>query len=273
MEYKSLPQFTKAIDGRTVTGIFAVNGNVDSGGDMSLNGSFAGRLSDSSRKRTRFLWNHRSYDPPIASIRQIREVGRDELPEAVLKYAPDATGGVEVTREYYQGVELSNWVFAGLSAGDIAEMSYAYDVHEFEYMERDGQQIRILKDVELFDVSDVNWGMNPATAAAKGLIPGIGMSFTQHTEAVVSTVQEFFGRVQERADFRSKEGRVLSDANRTRISSLCESLRDVTKQLEELLAVSAPRADTADVLKQVAIYQRTIAQINEVKHGIRNWQY
>lgn len=164
-------------------------------------------------------------------------------------------------------------MFAGLSAGDIAEMSYAYDVHKFDYTERDGKQVRVLMDIELYDISDVNWGMNPATAAAKGLIPGIGMSFTQHTEMVVSTIDEFLIRAKERADFRSKEGRVLSDANRTRISSLCESLRDVTKQLEDLLAASAPRADTADVLKQLALYERIVAQINEVKHGIRNRQH
>ena len=42
MAYKTLPYFVKELDKktRTVTGIFAVHGNVDSGGDMSVNGSF-----------------------------------------------------------------------------------------------------------------------------------------------------------------------------------------------------------------------------------------
>lgn len=167
MKYKRLPHFTKEIDGRTVTGIFAVHGNIDSGNDVSLPGSFAKRLADDSRKRVRFLWNHDSYQPPIASIKSIREIGRDELPEKVLEFAPDATGGVEVVREYYQGVPLADWVFTAVSKGDIEEMSYAYDVHDWDMEERDGKRVRILKDVELFDISDVTWGMNPATAGVK----------------------------------------------------------------------------------------------------------
>ena len=52
-------------------------------------------------------------NPPIASIKEIREVGREELPDTVLKHAPEATGGVSVTREYYKGIDLADWVLAG----------------------------------------------------------------------------------------------------------------------------------------------------------------
>jgi len=110
MDYKTLPFFLKELDkkNRTVTGIFAVHGNVDSGFDMSVNGSFAKRLSDG-RSRVRFLWNHNSMNPPIASIKEVREVGRDELPEKVLEWAPEATGGVMVTRKYYQDIPPCQW--------------------------------------------------------------------------------------------------------------------------------------------------------------------
>lgn len=239
MEYKRLPSFTKEITGRTVTGIFAVHGNVDSGGDMSVNGSFAKRLADGSRKRVRFLWQHDSWQPPIASIRSIREVAREELPAKVLEYAPDATGGVEVTREYYENVPLAEWVLAGIMAGDIEEMSYAYDVREYDVAKRDGRDVRVLKDIELYDVSDVNWGMNPATAGVKGmLVPG--MPFAGHGDAVVAAVAEYVERVKERAEFRAKEGRVLSGANRTRIKALVASLQEVTADLEQLLADTDP---------------------------------
>ena len=87
---------------------------------------------------------------------------------------------MEVVREYYEGVPLADWVFKSLSAGDIEEMSYAYDIHESEMQEIDGARIRVLKDVEIFDVSDVNWGMNPATKL-QGLekkAPGVKDSIT-----------------------------------------------------------------------------------------------
>jgi len=264
METKTIPQFTKEINGRTVTGIFAVNGNVDSGGDVSVNGAFAKRLADGSRKRARHLWNHNSMNPPTASIRELREVGRDELPEKVLAYAPDATGGVLVTREYYEGVELANWVLAGIKAGDITEMSYAYDLHDWDYEDRGGMKVRVLKDIEIFDTSDVNWGMNPATAAVKG-IAGDGLTFMQHGEAVETALADYLERIKDRRDFRAKEGRVLSSANRERIKALVASLHGVAGDLEQLLLETEPKADPALVLQALANYQATIAKLNGVK--------
>lgn len=260
MQYKSLPAFTKEINGRSVTGVFAVHGNVDSYGDVSVNGSFSRRLADGSRKRMRFLWQHDYMSPPIASIREVREVSREDLPPKVLQYAPDATGGVMVTREYYEDVSLADWVLAGIRAGDIDEMSYAYDVHGYEYEERDGQQVRMLKDIEIFDISDVNWGANPATAGVKGM-PVSSMPFTKHGDAVVSTVADYIERVKERAEFRAKEGRVLSGANRSRIKALVESLQEVTADLEQLLMDTEPKADPAVVLGLFAEYQRLEAQL------------
>lgn len=247
MEFKTLPAFTKQVDGRTVTGIFAVHGNIDSGLDMSLPGSFAKRLMDASRKRVRFLWNHNSMNPPIATIKSVREVGREELPAKVLQYAPKATGGVEVTREYYSGIPLADWVLAGIQAGDIDEMSYAYEIHEDEMQDIDGKRIRILKDVELFDISDVNWGMNPATAGVKGFMNFgelvSGLPFLEYSETVVSVVEEFMKRAQDRAEFRAKEGRVLSTANQERLGRLLAALQEVTGDLSGLLESVLPQEE------------------------------
>lgn len=276
MEYKTLPQFTKQIDGRAVTGIFAVHGNIDSGMDMSVPGSFAKRLLDATRKRARFLWNHNAMNPPIATIKSVREVGREELPAKVLQYAPGATGGVEVTREYYNGIPLADWVLAGIQAGDIDEMSYAYDVHEEEMQTIDGKRIRILKDVELFDISDVNWGMNPATAGVKGLsvFGGLGsglpfekLGFSDHSEAVVSVVEEFLKRAHERAEFRAKEGRVLSAANQERLGRLLAALQEVSTDLSGLLASVLPQdpeKNRKEALAAWVEFQTIMAKTNGV---------
>lgn len=252
MLYKTLPYFVKELDvkTRTVTGIFAVHGNLDHGDDMSVNGSFEKRLSDG-RPRVRFLWNHNSMNPPIASIKGIREVGRDGLPAKVLEWAPEATGGVEVTRKYYEGVELAEWVFKGIQEGDITEMSYAYDVHEFTIKERgEGQYpIRILNDVELYDISDVNWGMNPATAGVKGL-PVTGTTFVQHSALVESTVEEFLTRVKDRKNFREVEGRTLSEQTRGRLAKM-------VSEIETILRETEPMADEMDVLNEVAKFQKS----------------
>jgi len=252
MDYKFLPFFLKDLDekNRTATGIFAVHGNVDSGGDMSVNGSFAKRLADGSRDRVRFLWGHNAMNPPIASIKDISEVGRDGLPDSVLKWAPEATGGVEVTRKYYQDVPLSDWVFKAITEKDITEMSYAYDVREFTIRKLDdGKEIRVLQDVELYDVSDVNWGMNPATAGVKGL-PVSGTTFAQHSALVVATIEEFNARVMDRKAFRENEGRTLSEATRERLAKMAT-------EIEAVLAETEPKADEMDVLNEIAKFERS----------------
>jgi HK97 family phage prohead protease len=172
-EYKSLPQFIKQIDGRTVTGIFAVHGNVDSGLDRSHPGSFAKTFAEQ-RSRAKFLWNHDFFAPPIATIKALREVGREELPAEVLALAPEATGGAEVTREYLD-TPRGNEVLEGIKSGAITEMSYGYDPVKMDFtVEGEGEQqlrIRELREQRLYDVSDVLWGMNPATVGSKAGLP------------------------------------------------------------------------------------------------------
>lgn len=252
MPYKTLPFFLKDLDLKTrlVTGIFAVHGHVDDGHDVSEPGSFAKRLGDGSRLRARFLWNHRSWDPPIASIKFIREVGREKLPEEVLKWAPEATGGVEVGRKYYEGIELAEWVFKAVQEKDVTEMSYQYEVHEYAIKRADdpGQRdIRVLKDLELFDISDVNWGMNDATSAVKHW-------------GVQTDIQRLRMLLTE-----LKEGRVLSSSNREKVSSAVGAMETAITALTDLLSASEPSKglpETGETLSEHSA--RLVASLEEL---------
>lgn len=251
MLYKTLPYFIKEMDAktRTVTGIFAVHGNIDAGGDMSVNGSFEKWLNNG-RNRIRFLWGHNSMNPPIAKIEDVREVGREGLPAKVLEWAPEATGGVQVKRQYYEGIPLSEWVYKNIENGEIDEMSYAYETHlsqDANDPERPKLR-RILLEQELYDISDVNWGMNPATAGVKGL-PVSGMTFVQHSALVESTVEEFLARVKDRKNFRELEGRTLSEATRGRLFKMVSELNAI---LDETRAM----AKDEDVRNEMAKFLR-----------------
>jgi HK97 family phage prohead protease len=163
-ELKALPHFTKAINGRSVTGIFSVFGNIDSYDDIIRPGAFAKTLRERGSKIIH-LWQHDFWAPPIATIDNIRELSRDELPEQIRREYPDALGGMEVTRTYV-GTPRADEVFTLLSAGVPLEMSFAFDPIKVEYGEKDGRQVRYITEVRLYETSDVNWGANSATMAS-----------------------------------------------------------------------------------------------------------
>lgn len=275
IEYKASKAAMMGIDDRTVTGIFAVHGNLDSGDgwtmrDRSHPGLF-GDFTVDGRKRAVFLWQHRSQDPPIATIDRLFEVAAADLPPAVRAYAPDATGGVAVARTYLD-TPRANEVLAGLKAGAITEMSYAYEAtrYDFEEPKDGGMLVRNLYAAEIFDVSDVNWGMNPATSAdgAKGY-----QYLGDHHAAVLAAVATYKTRLQALSELRAKEGRILSGENRRRIEEAVGSLKQATDALNDLLAATDPKAapvpppaaPTPEAIRQLyAQYQRTLATLNGV---------
>lgn len=157
--------------GRVRTGIAAVHGNVDSWDDRSHPGAFAKSIAEASR-RVKHLWNHNSGHPPIASIVELSEIGPGEMPAEILAQYPAGTitGGLKVVREYYDN-DLASWVLEGIDRGDITEMSYAFDVVKCDWTDEDlptggTRRVRELRELKLYDTSDVNWGMNPATVAS-----------------------------------------------------------------------------------------------------------
>ena len=259
MEYKAAPAFTLGIDGRSATGIYAVHGNVDDGGDRTYPGLFGDFLAGG-RSRARFLWQHDGNQPPIATIDRVYEVSRADLPPAVLQYAPGATGGTAVTRTYLD-TPRGNEVFAALSAGALTEMSYAYDARDYKYSEEGGRTVRELYKADLFDISDVNWGMNPATSAdgQKG-----APLFVEHAMALAA-VDAYISRYKALAALRAKEGRVLSGENRKRIESAIEALDGAQKALTDLLTAPEPqkngRAETNQLRANWAQQQQRLRDL------------
>lgn len=245
MEQKLLPQFTKSIEDRTVVGIFAVHGNVDTGNDRSWPGSFS-NVSVNGRNRARFLWMHNSYDPPIAAIDYIKELTRDELPTSVLGFAPDATGGVEVRRTYLD-TPRGNEVLAGIKAGVIEEMSYAYDVTRSDFEEIDGVQVRNIREIKLYDVSDVTWGLNPATVAVKSRVIS-SFPLADHFKAVLEATTELVTRADDiittRIDQRThqvRSGRVFSAANVASMVEIRDAHAALLTKFDELLTLAEPQ--------------------------------
>lgn len=195
MEKKSFPSFTKEITDRTVTGLAAIFGNVDDGGDIIQKGAFKKTIQENA-DRIKHLWSHSSYEPPTAVIVGLEEVGKGGLPKELKEKYPEATGGLMVTRKYLN-TPRGDEILEGLREGAIKEMSFAYDPIQTDFekidseTEKGGRLVRILKELRLWETSDVVWGMNEATVASKGLAPFMDTGIDLEGDWEVPTLGDF----------------------------------------------------------------------------------
>lgn len=252
MEYKALQLDVKDIgeDGRTVTGFAAVFGNIDSGYDRLFKGAFKKTLKESGN-RVKHLWQHDMALPPIATVKELREVGRDELPGDVQKAYPEATGGLLVVRKYLD-TPRGNEILEGLKNGAISEMSFAYDPLKYDFEELKGDDaptpttVRNLREVRLWETSDVVWGMNAATVASKS------------DEYRIAQLE---GMVK-RLDNNVKAGRVLSAANLNR-------LKDALDVLQRILLAAEPQDDGEKARRVLALTERVNLRIEIAEREIQ----
>lgn len=209
-EFKSLVIENKQVEGqdRTFDGFAAVIGNVDDGNDRILSGAFLKSIEDDF-DRVKHLWQHDFRSPPVAHIEELREVGLDEIPDKIK--VKGGTGALLVRRTYLD-TERGNEVLKGIVSGAVNEMSFAFNVKEYEIVEEEDRygelfQVRNIKRLQLWDTSDVVWGMNPLTIASK---------------------ESIFGAL-------------LQDVPEDRVSELMEKMRDL---LEEFLTESSSEKRT-----------------------------
>jgi HK97 family phage prohead protease len=171
MEHKAFPIFGKQVDGRVVKQLFAVMGVVDDGGDRIWPGAFAKTLAER-MDRVKVLWQHDRWEPPIGVPNVLKELSKAELPPALMAKYPEATGALYGEIAYLDTPRGSE-VLTGITAGAITENSFGYDPvkADFDQPEADAMQVRNLRELRLWDVSPVNWGMNPSTMNLKVALP------------------------------------------------------------------------------------------------------
>jgi HK97 family phage prohead protease len=213
MEYKSFPAMTKDVEGRRVEGIASVFGVWDLGNDRIKSGAFKKTIKER-RDEFRHLWQHDGREPPIATIREIEEVGVSELPKNLLKKAPDATGGLRVVREYYTD-QYSDRILQAIQTGGLSQMSFGFDVVKMQEGEFDVNGLhswgREIAEIKLYETSDVLWGMNQFTVASKAYLPFKDTGF-------IKSIEESWS-VPTLSDFTDEAWEDLSDAQKTRIAS------------------------------------------------------
>lgn len=135
----------------------------------------------------------------------------------------------------------------------IAHLRGGYTPEQIKSIEAK-PQIRLLKRIKLYEVSLVSVPAlaSAAVTGAKALqddtqdetMPLAGMTFSQHSEQALAAAREFVNRAKALHDLRAKEGRVLSTANRNRLSTMRSALDALRTEIDELLTATQPTEET-----------------------------
>jgi hypothetical protein len=251
MEYKALPILTKEIgEDRTIRQLFSIMGNIDDGGDRIWPGAF-GKTINERAQRVKVLWQHDSYMPPVGVPVSMEEIGRSDLPDTVKEQYPDATGALLGVVKYLD-TPRGNEILAGIRDGAITENSIGYDAIKVDFEEApegvktwDGS-IRNIREVRLWDISPVNWGMNAATTNVKD----------RRLTALYEQVHLLLSAEDVKA------GRVLSARNLAK-------LQDALAMLQEVLTAAEPPTDEEDdgkalteqIIQALALRERELSLV------------
>ena len=157
MEKRSFPFELKQLDAEE--GIFegyaAVFGNVDEGGDVIMPGAFSKTLQERGG-RVKITWQH-DWREPIGKPLELKE---DEH-------------GLLIRGKLTLDTQRGREALALMRDGVIDELSIGYDTIKSEWVKRDGQTVRELREVRLYEISPVTVAMNPEARimSVKAAIP------------------------------------------------------------------------------------------------------
>lgn len=219
------PVELKADDAGAVTAVFSTFNVVDKDGDVVLSTALT------HGQPVPMTWSH-DWSQPVG-----RGTVRVEEARALFDghFFLDTSAGQEAYKTVKAMAELQEW-------------SWGFRILDAAWEERDGDLVRVIKRAEVFEVSPVlvGAGENTQTLSVKSNAP-----YTEHLDAVVRAAQEIIERSQGRVEYRAKRGRVLSQANRDKLTALRDALRSAHDELDTLLAETEPAPEEDDAGKRL----------------------
>ncbi len=284
IERKTLAFDLKATtdDGGGFEGLGAVYMNIDAVGDIIAPGAFRATLPEFLKSGIIGGLNH-NWEQPIGHPVDARETPQGLYLKAVLDDTPDAQAVRNRMKvNPASGRATISKLSIGYKATESKMMNPA-DTKAFwkdvGYMpsekddKRSSKPVRLLKAINLYEVSPVVTPANeradvtgvkgdeptglsyidPMTAhwnAPTHESPAVdeaasAPSFDDFSRAVVSANREFLAKVRTFSEQRTKSGRVLSAANRQRISAAIESMKPCLDDLTALLEATNPEPPKA----------------------------
>jgi len=234
--YRAMAELKQEGDQGLVSAVFATLNVIDEDGDVTLPGAFG----EQSVKLA--SWGHNWGELPVGRGRIFEE---EEKAVFDGRFFLDTVAGQEHFTTIKNLAELQEW-------------SYGFRILERSEGEFNGQQVRFLKRMKVWEVSPVmvGAGVDTMTLEMKG------SSYVDHAGHVLANVQAFVERSGSLADLRAKEARSLSAANRSRLEEVAKAAAALQAEIEELLKGSEPESEKA--LRLFVEYQRIVAGMSPV---------
>lgn len=222
-EYKAFPALIMKADEEQgiVDAFVSIMGNIDLMDDIIHMGAFKKTITERGLK-IQVLDNHNNWSglDAIAKIMQIKEVGRDDLPDSVVQEFPDATGGLFVRIKFIMDDDLSVGIFKRIRDGVLTQYSIGFEIIQFDISAHDTpdgeMQVRNIREIKLWEVSPVIFAANPATttvdAKDNGSEPEVPAIHTTFDNALMTNLRiseaksmcstcKVFGRVTEHTGY------------------------------------------------------------------------
>lgn len=209
-----------------VEAIVSVTGVSDFHDDIIVEGAFKKTIGERGRK-IKVLNHHNSYSvfDVLGLCMEMREIGREELPDLLLLQYPDATGALVTVTQYLIDTPEGLGAFKRIEAGAIDQYSIGFRCLQYEWKKmEDGRTVRLIKEVQLFEYSPVIWGANPATAT-------VG---TKSSDKKLTQLTDTAAALNEQAEGIVKAGRKISAANAKKLKAAVEASQAA---LDSLLSV------------------------------------
>lgn len=139
------------LESGTMVAYASIFDNVDRVGDVVIRGAFDESLKEwnASGRPIPLLYGHDFYDP-FSNIGTVTDAVEDEK-------------GLKVTAKFDLDNPKAAQVYKLVKEKRISQMSFAYDVLDGSWAERDGQEVYELKKLKLHEVSVVPLGANSET--------------------------------------------------------------------------------------------------------------
>jgi hypothetical protein len=196
--------------------VFATLNVVDKDGDLTVPGAFGNQTAKISPAH--------DWGAPGMGLAEISESG--DAAVAKLTFNME----MRSAKEWAESLKFNH------AKGIDQEWSYGFDIEDASDETRDGETIRVLKKLKVYEVSPVMVGAGIDTRTRR-MKSGKGRTLEAHFADVVSQNKDFADRLADLKSKREQERRSLSQANRERLKQLVDELSEITKAAGELIVV------------------------------------